>query len=155
MLVDLPQFASSVRTAGQFGDLRLMHLLNLRQFPMHKLPLTALASRPPRPLHPLPPCERRCLPFSGTLQFFHALAQLIVHLLQPFDLLLLFLNNQQRLGQLLFQLGNPWVLRIRLRVLPSFSHHRHLTFFNPFQTRAFPPVFFKMFDPFLFSTFER
>jgi hypothetical protein len=97
----------------------------------------------------MPPCERRRLPFPGTLQSFHAL-------LQAFDLLLLFLIDQQCLRQLLFQLGNALILRIRQRVfLPSFSHHSHLTGFHASQTRGFRPVFFKMFDPFLFSTFGR
>jgi hypothetical protein len=43
MRMNFPQLAAALRTTRQSGNLRLVYLLHLRQFPIHKLALAALA----------------------------------------------------------------------------------------------------------------
>jgi hypothetical protein len=81
MGMKVAQLTPALWTTLKWGGLCLLDLMHLRQFPMHKLALSALASRPSRLLHPMPSHKRCRLAFPGALQFFHTLAQLLVQLI--------------------------------------------------------------------------
>jgi hypothetical protein len=156
MLVDLSQLAATRWTAAQFGFLCLADLQNLGQFSMSKFAFSRFASRLSRLLHPVPSRERRCLALSDPLQKLELFLKLSHRLLQAFDLLLLLLNDLQRLRQLLLQLCDLLIFWVGLRIpLPAFAHALQGTGFATSLTRVVSPVFSPTFDPCLSRAFAR
>ncbi len=145
VLADCSQSATALRTARQFGFLRLLDLLPARQFSTSKLTLARFPSWPFGIFHPMPTSEWCGLAFPGSLQLLH-------FGLQKLHLLLQLLNGRQSLSQLLLQFGNLLLLWIRKVVLLMSHLLRHLyqqcTFSSASLTRVFLPVFCKTFDPF-------
>ncbi len=68
MLPSLPQPPATLRAAGQFRHLRLVHFFQTRLGVLHKTALSHFPPRMLRMLHPMPPCKRRRLSLAGAFR---------------------------------------------------------------------------------------
>ena len=141
MPASLAQLATAPWAAGQFGYLRLIHFLQARFGALDKAPFPDFAPRPFRMLYPVPASEWRRLSFPSSFQFFHLRLQALILLLQ-------FLHDRHDLLQLLLQLSDLFIFRIRQALLILSRHiHDQYTILCACSTSVFQPVFFQTFDP--------